>query len=131
MTGRHQPLGEKLFTKILTKVCKFKMGKSHKVNVYKGHVISRPDLGTGDFYRNCVWNIDGGQSMEMDFCFPKSQWDIEIDGYYHYTKIEQMDKDLIREIRLKECHWFLTRIPDQFVINVMSPMLERKQVVFK
>jgi very-short-patch-repair endonuclease len=69
--------------------------------------------------------------MEMDFCFPKSQWDIEIDGYYHYTKIEQMDKDLIREIRLKECHWFLTRIPDQFVINVMSPMLERKQVVFK
>jgi very-short-patch-repair endonuclease len=105
------------------------MGKSHKVNVYKGHVISRPNIGTGDFYRNCVWNI-GGPSIEMDFCFPESQLDIEIDGFFH-TQPAQMDKDLIREIRLKECHWFLTRIPDQFVINVMSPMLERKQVVFK
>src|SRR5271157_4519150 len=127
MTGRHQPLGEKLFTKILTKVCKFKMGKSHKVNVYKGHVISRPNIGTGDFYRNCVWNI-GGPSIEMDFCFPESQLDIEIDGFYH-TQQAQMDKDLIREIRLKEYSWTLIRIPDQCVINVFSQLLEHKNVI--
>jgi hypothetical protein len=127
MTGRHQPLGEKLFTLILTKVCKFKMGKSHKINTYKGHVLSRPDLGTGEFYRNCMWNI-GGPAIEMDFCFPDSQLDIEIDGFYH-TQPDQISKDLIREIRLKEYNWTLIRIPDQCVINVFSQLLERKNVI--
>jgi hypothetical protein len=128
MTGRHQPIGEKLFTQILTKVCKYKLGKSHKVNTYKGHVISRPDLGTGDFYKNCIWNI-GGPSIELDFCFPESQWDIEIDGHFHIQP-NQITKDVIRDVRLKENGWFITRIPNECVINIFSKLLETKNFYF-
>lgn len=128
MVGRQQPIGEKIITQILTKVCKLKMGRSHKINTYKGHILSRPDLGTGDFYKNCVWNI-GGPAIEIDFCFPQSQWDIEIDGYYHNT-IAQMEKDLIRDIRLKEYGWVVTRIPNNCVIDVFSKLLETKNFYF-
>jgi len=126
MTGRHQPLGEKIITQVLTKICKFRMGKSHKINTYKGHVLSRPILGTGDFYKNCMWNI-GGPAIEIDFCFPESQWDIEIDGYYHSLP-HQITKDVIRDVRLREYGWYVTRIPTQCVVDVFSKLLESKKV---
>jgi len=124
MTGRHQPIGEKVITQVLTKICKFRMGKSHKINTYKGHVLSRPILGTGDFYKNCMWNI-GGPAIEIDFCFPESQWDIEVDGYYHSLP-NQITKDVIRDVRLREYGWYVTRIPNDCVMGVFSKLLETK-----
>jgi very-short-patch-repair endonuclease len=64
----------------------------------------------------------------MDFCFPNSQLDIEIDGYYH-TQLPQMDKDLIRDIRLKENGWTIIRIPNQCVVDTFSQMLENKNYI--
>lgn len=128
MVGRRQSHGERIFTQILTKCLKYKMGKSYPISKYKGHVLSRANLDTGDFYKNCVWNITGFGTLEIDFCFPEDKLAIEIDGGYHNYP-ERIEKDRKRDIAMKKAGWYIIRIPDYCVANTLSWMLVDKNKI--
>ena len=128
MTGRRQSSGERVFTQILTKVLKFKQGKSYNFGHYKGHVMSRAILGTGDFYKNCIWNILPSKPLEIDFCFRKERLAVEIDGGYHLLP-EQKAKDISRDLLMRNLGWTVVRIPDHCVNNTFSWLLVDKNYI--
>jgi hypothetical protein len=128
MVGRRQSSGERVFTQILVKVLKFRLGKSYPVSRYRGHVLSRPVIGSGDFFRNCLWNIGGSKAIEIDFCFPDDKLAVEVDGGYH-VYLDQVRKDFQRDCMLRDSGWTIIRIPDKCINNTLSWMLVDKNYI--
>jgi len=129
MVGRRQSQGERIFSQILTKVLKLKKGKSYRVAKQYNQILSRPVLGSGDFYSNCLWNVGGSKAFELDFCFPNDRIAVEIDGGYHDSP-EQQSRDEQKDNRLRLAGWAIIRIQEVCVTNVLAWMLIDKKKIF-
>ena len=111
---------------MLMKCLGFKQGDIKKTGViWNKRSIKRANLGSGDFFNNCVWgsfkNPHGEKRMfEMDIAFPDSFLDIEIDGSeYHMDYYKDKERDKI----LKYNGWSVIRINTDCVYSVFIPML--------
>ena len=122
MTGRKMNQAEKGIGFLINSLG-YKQGKKIKTGAtYKGRSITRPDIGTGDYFLNCIWTFnkpDNGKiNMELDCAMPNLKLDLEIDGMIFHDR----ERDINRDAILKYNEWNIIRIPSDCVYETFIPL---------
>jgi hypothetical protein len=117
------------------KACGYKEGKVTKTYVrWMKRSLKRPNLTEKEarlkFYPNCVWGpFRGGGPYEMDLVFlniiEPGGIDFEIDGVNWHKTPEQSEKDMKRDMVLKNNGWTVVRVPDTVLYSKLVPLLNQ------